>query len=571
MILLVTLGVLFVESASASSVRRQLSAAGWDFSNTHGAGYWLYTQSQSTCQDLIVAANRVFPSNAGLDACGYWGPQSWDGAQHWSPEPYNPDHFSQAFNAFCGGQNILLGIAAPISSPSIQYPYGTQAQYREPGLVCIDRLLQTCNSSAYLLVADAPPPPPPHEPGWINMFTPCQNLTQCQLPDYQTTAATPTTNRQCGKSTCPAQNITYVPPTATSSRVCGAVPHAYWSPLTFSGADLSHTVTTGTVVTNGTSVSSTWGTTATNAVSVGFTAGVGFSGDGIDASASGSVKYTSSTSISNAIAHDFSSSFSTTSTTSTTIKFPAKGVNWQFLWDFVLSNGTVITVRTENFQNTPNRDTFPCCVPGLFPNSSTPWEATCLPVVSQTTGDVLGPSPLLCPSSSPSGVPTMRPSVATSTTTPPTAVLSTNAPSPGTWTISSTTFLPSTSHHTAIPTTTVCPGQFACRHNNECIPQKEVCDGVYDCTDHSDEFECTSPPTPAEPGHSTSSDDGSNTDRGLSIAAICIVTVGVVGLVISRQRARQPMSTGWCHSPVLNEAIPLEVYESDVDGGNVDA
>lgn len=37
------------------------------------------------------------------------------------------------------------------------------------------------------------------------------------------------------------------------------------------------------------------------------------------------------------------------------------------------------------------------------------------------------------------------------------------------------------------------PGQFQCRHGRKCIDRKQVCDGVPQCPDNSDESTCWKP------------------------------------------------------------------------------
>lgn len=60
------------------------------------------------------------------------------------------------------------------------------------------------------------------------------------------------------------------------------------------------------------------------------------------------------------------------------------------------------------------------------------------------------------------------------------------------------------------------PNDFKCvSHPHTCIKSNMVCDGIYDCTDHSDEFNCTrEPAAKATVGSGTGSGTGTGTGPG---------------------------------------------------------
>jgi hypothetical protein len=144
----------------------------------------------------------------------------------------------------------------------------------------------------------------------------------------------------------------------------------------------------------GYNITSSWGKTATDTVGTRFTAGAGFSMFGLGVTASASHDHTDQTVVTSSIARSFSSTFSETTTTTQSHTFSAAGAHWQFQWVFEYSNGSSVTVLTQNFATAPNGDQ-PCCFPNYFADDTTPQSSSCLPVVSGM-GAVLGVSPELC-------------------------------------------------------------------------------------------------------------------------------------------------------------------------------
>lgn len=241
-------------------------------------------------------------------------------------------------------------------------------------------------------------------PATSTAFGACSTITNCTINNtYSLALPTMTSDVLCNKSltNCTeTASLFLTAPTITSDRVCAKLPHASWVLLPFSDAggqqSFTRTVTIGVSHSGGYNISASWGKIATDAVGTHFTAGAGFSLFGLGVTASASHDHTDQTVITQSIAQSYSSTFSETTTTTQSHTFAAAGSHWHFQWQFEYSNGSAVTVLTQNFATTPNGYQ-PCCFPNYFADDTTPQSLQCLPVVSGA-GIVLGPSPELCPS-----------------------------------------------------------------------------------------------------------------------------------------------------------------------------
>jgi hypothetical protein len=106
-----------------------------------------------------------------------------------------------------------------------------------------------------------------------------------------------------------------------------------------------------------------------------------------------------------------------------------------------------------------------------------------------------------------------------------------------------------------------CPNDmFACRNNHECIQTRLVCDSVYDCTDHSDEAECTAAPTAPLASRTSRGGPSSSYAIPLAIVAGCVVLVG--GAMWRRQLLKH-MQPDWTSvPPTINAAYEEGVSDT---------